>query len=61
MNIWAIDKDISIKLLLILLDEKLNLEQFSIAQTDDLNSKAIRFSDPQTEDLSAYIYSYGQV
>ena len=61
MNIWAIDKDISIKLLLILLDEKLNLDQFSIHQTDDLDSKAIRFSDPQVEDLCAYIYSYGQV
>lgn len=61
MNIWAIDKDISIKLLLILLDEKINLEQLSIVQAVALNSKAIRFSDPLIEDLCAYIYSYGQV
>lgn len=61
MNIWSIDKDSSIKLLLLRLDEIIDLEQFCISISTELNAKAVRFCDAQIEGLSAYIYSYGQV
>lgn len=60
MNIWALDKDLSIKHLLLLLSECLGRQSFGIRDEDDLDAMAIRIYKPDEADLSAYIYTYGQ-
>lgn len=60
MNIWAINKDISIKLLLLTLEEKFDLKNIELLITDDVEDKSIRISDNGMMGLSAYIYSFAQ-
>lgn len=60
MNIWAMDKDLSIKQLLIMLDTELaSLNRFvnnSLA-TDD---KAVFLVHPESPGMRAYVYTLGQ-
>lgn len=60
MNIWALDKDISIKHLLLLLTESLGPQGFCIIDDDTLNEMSIRLHSPNTDQMSAYIYTYAQ-
>lgn len=59
MNIWALDKDLRIKHLLLLLSERLGSQSFAIdaASTDTM---AVRIYKPDEQDMSAYLYTYGQ-
>jgi hypothetical protein len=60
MNIWALKKDISIKSMLLLFEQKHGLDNLHFKQNDSLDYRSIRINDNQTEGLNAYIYSYGQ-
>lgn len=59
-NIWALQKDESIKLLLLLLSEKLGPDSFIIAENQTLDGRAIRLSKAGDPSVSAYLYTYGQ-
>jgi len=60
MNIWALDKDLSIKHLLLLLSECLGGKSFCISRDVELDPMSIRIYKPGEVDMSAYLYTYGQ-
>lgn len=60
MNIWALDKDLRIKHLLLLLSEQLGSQCFEISEAATLDPMAIRICKPDEKDMSAYLYTYGQ-
>lgn len=60
MNIWALDKDLSIKHLLLLLTESLGPEGFCISDEAALNAMSVRVHSAGEVKMSAYIYTYGQ-
>ena len=61
LNIWALDKDISIKhLLLLLLEERIDVSYY-LHDEHDTDSRAVRLSNPREAGYSVYIYTYGQV
>ena len=60
MNIWALDKDESIKLLLLLLNQQLGASSFVIDVRQDLDPKAVRLLKADKQGISAYLYTYGQ-
>ncbi len=60
LNFWAIEKDVSIKLLLIVLGDNLGVENFRVADNRQLDTRAVRIYKKDDELVSAYVYSYGQ-
>ena len=60
MNIWALDKDESIKVLLLILRQQLPLDCYVVEVTQDLDSRAIRLLKVGEPGISAYLYTYGQ-
>jgi hypothetical protein len=60
MNIWALEKDESIKLLLLLLTEQLGQNNFLIDESQELDPRAIRLLKADEQGISAYLYTYGQ-
>lgn len=60
MNIWALDKDESIKVLLLLLCELLPQESYLVDESQELNSKSVRLLKADEQSISAYLYTYGQ-
>jgi hypothetical protein len=60
MNIWALDKDVPIKLLLILLSQQFGADRFVVSEDRELHFKAVRLMSVNEPKVSAYIYSYGQ-
>ena len=60
MNVWSLDKDITIKLLLLLIEERIGLQHFEILSEDGLSARAVRLNDARIKGLSAYIYTLGQ-
>jgi len=60
MNIWALDKDLSIKHVLLLLSECLGTQGFCINDEPGLDAMAIRIYKPGEQDMCAYLYTYGQ-
>jgi hypothetical protein len=60
-NIWTLDKDLSIRAILIMLQQVVGPEGFMLLDEDKLNEKAVRIISSATRDeLSAYVYSYAQ-
>ena len=60
-NLWSLEKDISIKTILILLQHEFGPEAFMLLDEEMLNEKAVRIVSPTTQhELSAYLYSYAQ-
>jgi len=60
MNIWALDKDLGIKHLLLLLSECLGRQSFCISTDAELDAMSIRIYKPGEAEMSAYLYTYGQ-
>ncbi len=60
MNLWALDKDLSIKLFLILFSERYGADSFTIDQDRGLHYRAVRILSVDNPTLSAYVYVYGQ-
>jgi hypothetical protein len=59
MNIWALDKDTSIKHLLLLLEQDIGIEGITFLDIEQLHYKSIRIGSKDSQE-TAYIYSYGQ-
>lgn len=60
MNIWALDKDESIKLLLLLLRDKLGDDNLLLSARQDVDARAVRLAKADDPVISAYLYTYGQ-
>lgn len=59
MNIWSLDKDISIKHLLLLLTQDIGQESIILLDKEQLHHKSIRICT-KGSDATAYLYCYGQ-
>lgn len=60
MNIWALEKDISIKHLLILLTDDFGENVFRIINSAHESDCAIRLANAIHPDVMTYIYTYAQ-
>ena len=61
LNIWALPKQRTIKLLLFQLQEKLAQGNFSLADTGGKEYYAISLVKPDEPEVRAYVYTYGQL
>jgi hypothetical protein len=59
MNIWSLDKQNTIKQLLLRLEERFGKGSFYLVAPQDTNQQSVRIS-PLDESMTIYIYSYGQ-
>lgn len=59
MNIWSLDKQSSIKHLLLRLDESFGKNSFILVEPEKTNLQSIRIS-PLDESMTIYLYTYGQ-
>ena len=59
MNIWALEKDTSIKHLLLLLEQDLGADAFTLPDAESLHHKSIRLGSTRVL-ATAYLYTYGQ-
>tara|TARA_B100001109_G_scaffold101482_1_gene82834 strand:- start:62732 stop:63109 length:378 start_codon:yes stop_codon:yes gene_type:complete len=59
-NIWSLDKDQSIKHVLLLLVEQLGQDAFSIEDRIETDRCAIYLRQPDEPDVRAYLYTLGQ-
>lgn len=60
LNIWACEKDISIKHLLLLLREEFSETAYHIIDPQETDAKSVRLGSPDDLGHSIYIYTYGQ-
>jgi len=60
MNIWALDKHDSIKVLLLLLSERIGSGQLALSERQETDSRAVRLTKRDAPLISAYLYTYGQ-
>lgn len=60
MNIWALDKDESIKVLLLLLSEKVGADRLVLSARQEVDGRAVRLTKAGEPQISAYLYTYGQ-
>lgn len=59
-NIWALEKDLSIKCLLLLLTDTFGAETFDVITPDEGHAQSIRLIRAGDQSLHAYVYTYGQ-
>ncbi len=59
MNIWALKKDIPLKVLLLELKQRHNIFNLNL-NTAEKNFQAIEIFLPDNPSLSAYVYTFGQ-
>lgn len=59
MNVWALDKDNSIKHLLLMLEHEVGTHSFYLIDSETLHPKSVRIGSNSSEG-SAYIYTYAQ-
>ncbi|MBA55928.1 MAG: hypothetical protein CMK89_15850 [Pseudomonadales bacterium] len=60
MNIWAIDKDVSIKHVLLLLNNHLGEGSFKLDATSNVHAKAVYLEHPDDPGCRAYLFTTGQ-
>ena len=59
-NIWALDKDISIKHLMLMLMEYFGDDAFDINTDRQDHPQSICLYKPDSREVQAYLYTYGQ-
>lgn len=59
MNIWSLDKQNTIKHLLIRLEEAFGKDAFHVVDPQDTHELSVRIA-PADESMTIYIYCYGQ-
>lgn len=59
-NIWALDKDLAIRHLLLMLSERFAEGCFKIGNVVEFPQSAIRLHSPDNPALSVYLYTHGQ-
>ena len=60
MNIWALDKDTSVKHLLLLLAEQFQDGGYKIIDSPSDDKRAIRLINPRATNAQLYVFIYGQ-
>lgn len=60
MNAWALNKHDSIRLLILLLQDRLGMDAVALSPHQGLGSQAVRLASADDPTLTAYLYSYGQ-
>lgn len=60
MNVWASKKDISIKYLLLILNDQFQPGSYDIVQNPMDDDKAIRLANPGVTNAQLYVFTYGQ-
>ncbi|MGD8570511.1 MAG: hypothetical protein PVJ39_20655 [Gammaproteobacteria bacterium] len=60
MNIWAANKDISIKHLLLMLAERFQEGSYEIVDSPLDDERAVRLANPATPNIQLYVFTYGQ-
>ena len=60
MNIWAANKDIRIKHLLLMLNEIFKPGSLEIILREEDDLRAVRLKNPRIPDTQIYIFTYGQ-
>lgn len=60
MNIWALPKELPIRLALLELERSHDLGSLSLDCTREINRQAVSLCDRQTPRLGAYLFTYGQ-
>lgn len=60
MNPWALNKHDSIRLLVLLLQDRLGADAMDLSPHQGLGSEAVRLASAGDPSLTAYLYSYGQ-
>ncbi|MET0066997.1 MAG: hypothetical protein ABW076_11700 [Candidatus Thiodiazotropha sp.] len=60
VNIWALPKVATLRLLLLTLSNSVDIRRLMIDQTNQGNRQAVHLSDRQIKGLSAYLYTYAQ-
>lgn len=60
MNIWALDKDIDIKHLLLMLEEQFEDGGYTIVNNPGDGQQAVRLMSPTAGDVQLYVFTYGQ-
>lgn len=60
MNIWAMKKSLAIKHMLLMLVDRLGDRGFEFSDADGFCDEAIQMCKAGVNDISAYIYTYGQ-
>ena len=60
-NIWSIEKDNSIKVFLLLLNQEVSDQSFFISDNCNLDPRSVRLHKVDEFMVSAYIYTYGQL
>lgn len=60
MNAWALDKHESVKLMVLLLQERLGADAVALSPHQGLGRQAIRLASADDPTLTAYVFSYGQ-
>jgi len=60
MNIWSLDKDASVKHLLLLLAQVFQDEDYKIIDSELDDKQAVRLANPRATNAQLYIFTYGQ-
>lgn len=60
MNAWSLNKHDSIKLLVLLLQQRLGADMLALSPYQGLGSRAIRLASAEDPRITAYLFSYGQ-
>jgi hypothetical protein len=59
MNIWALPKAAELRLVLLMLDQRVGISRLLLDQMAD-HHQALHLSDAHIEGLNAYLFTYGQ-
>jgi hypothetical protein len=60
MNIWALEKDVSVKHLLLMLTGHFGEGGFEIVASADDDLRAVRLINPERPEIQLYVFTYGQ-
>jgi hypothetical protein len=60
MNVWALDKDIGLKQVLLRLQDHLGAEEFRIEGSDETHACAVFLCHRSEPELRAYLFTLGQ-
>ena len=60
MNIWALDKDMNIKHLLLMLAERFPQGSYEILDNPQDDTRSIRLLNPLSPEIQLYLYTFGQ-
>jgi hypothetical protein len=60
MNIWALEKDEPLKLLLLILKDRFGAEAFALTEQGTADYRAVSLRGPGPAEIRAYVFTHGQ-